>query len=84
MIIFDLFNVSSNLKQVEWHSIYIVSVGKVRSIGVSNFEVSDLQRLWEIAHHKPSVVQNLFDPFIQDLDVRLFCKEHGIVFMGYR
>ena len=56
----------------------------MRSIGVSNFEVNDLQRLWEIARYKPSIVQNLFDPFIQDLETRLFCNERGIVYMGYR
>ena len=46
--------------------------------------MSDLQRLWEIARYKPSVVQNLFDPFIQDFETRLFCKDHGMVYMGYR
>ena len=61
-----------------------IIVGKVRSIGVSNFEVTDLERLMKIAEIKPSLVQNLFDPFIQDMEVREFCQKNNIVYMGYR
>ena len=58
--------------------------GKIRSIGVSNFEVQDLERLLEIANVHPSVVQNSFDPFNQDLVTRQFCKRNNIQYMGHR
>lgn len=58
--------------------------GKIRSIGVSNFEVEDLQRLLEIANVHPSVVQNFFDPFNQDLVTRQFCEKNNIQYMGHR
>ena len=58
--------------------------GKVQSIGVSNFEVDDLKRLLDIAKIKPSLVQNLFDPFIQDREVREFCENNNLVYMSYR
>ncbi|XP_068743702.1 uncharacterized protein [Montipora capricornis] len=61
----------------------LVEKGKIRSIGVSNFEVEDLQRLLEIAHVHPSVVQNFFDPFSQDSDTRQFCKENNIQYMAH-
>ena len=58
--------------------------GKIRSIGVSNFEVEDLQRLMEIARVHPSVVQNFFDPFNQDLMTRKFCEGNNIQYMAHR
>jgi len=61
----------------------LVDKGKIRSIGVSNFEVEDLQRLLEIANVHPSVVQNFFDPFNQDLVTRQFCEKNNIQYMGY-
>ena len=58
--------------------------GKIRSIGVSNFEVPDLQRLLQFAHKPVSVVQNFFDPFYQDRETRNFCTKNSIHYMGYR
>lgn len=61
----------------------LVRKNKIRSIGVSNFEVKDLQRLLEIANIHPSVVQNSFDPFNQDRETREFCKKNNIQFMAH-
>ena len=58
--------------------------GTIRSIGVSNFEVQDLERLLEISKIHPSVVQNSFDPFSQDRLTREFCKKRNIHYMGHR
>ncbi|XP_022799196.1 uncharacterized protein LOC111337205 isoform X2 [Stylophora pistillata] len=61
----------------------LVNKGKIRSIGVSNFEVEDLKRLLEIAKVRPSIVQNFFDPFNQDRATREFCEQNGIRYMGH-
>ena len=58
--------------------------GKIRSIGVCNFEVQNLERLLEISKVQPSVVQNSFDPFNQDRATREFCERNNIQYMGHR
>jgi diketogulonate reductase-like aldo/keto reductase len=55
----------------------------VRAIGVSNFDVRDLETLLNKATVIPHVVQNYFDPLHQDKAVRVMCEEHGIAYQGY-
>ena len=57
--------------------------GRVRSLGVSNFDLEDLEELLQLATVPVSAVQNLFDPFHQAIKMRKFCQEHGIRFIGY-
>ena len=57
--------------------------GKLRSLGVSNFDSQDLEELVQLATVPVSAVQNWFDPFRQDLPVRKFCQEHNIRYIGY-
>ena len=64
--------------------IYRGLAGKLRSIGVSNFEVAHLQRLLSFAIKPVSVVQNFFDPFFQDRETREFCARMNIHYIGYR
>ena len=56
--------------------------GKLRSLGVSNFDVESLEELVQLATVPVSAVQNWFDPFHQDRVVRKFCEKHGIRFIG--
>ena len=58
-------------------------LGKIRSLGVSNFNVGDLKVLQEIASVPISVVQNWFDPIHQDRKMRQFCRKFDIRYMGY-
>ena len=51
---------------------------------MSNFEVSDLEELNRIKTFPISVVQSWFDPFYQDTNIRDWCKEHQVAYMGYR
>jgi len=60
-----------------------VHLGRIRAIGVSNFHLSDLERLMEVAQIKPDVLQNWFDPMKQHRALRRFCEHHGIVFQAY-
>ena len=57
--------------------------GIVNAIGVSNFDVSLLQELYDIANKRISVVQNWMDPFRQDKETRAFCLRHNIAYMAY-
>ncbi|KAL9971353.1 hypothetical protein ACROYT_G023866 [Oculina patagonica] len=57
--------------------------GKLRSLGVSNFDTQDLEELVQLATVPVSAVQNWFDPFHQDRPVRKFCQEHNIRYIGY-
>lgn len=57
--------------------------GVVQAIGVSNFGLDLLERLWAKAKVRPHIVQNWFDPFHQDHEVRDWCAERGIFYTGY-
>jgi diketogulonate reductase-like aldo/keto reductase len=57
--------------------------GFVRTIGVSNFDLAELEELLRLATVPPAVVQNWFDPFHQDREVRHLCADHGVVYQGY-
>ena len=57
--------------------------GEIVAIGVSNFDIQELKELSRISNSKISVLQNWMDPFHQDIEVREFCKENGIVYMAY-
>ena len=71
---------------IAWRALEeLQSRGLVRSIGVSNIESEDLLLLIRSYAIAPvSMVQNWFDPFHQDKDVRKICSDYGIVYMGYR
>jgi len=69
--------------------------GKVRHLGVSNFDVALLTELLDggvrgggtgaaAALRAPlAVVQNWMDPFHQDADVRAFCAARGVVYQAF-
>lgn len=49
-----------------------VAAGKIRSIGISNFYETDIDRLMKVATIKPAVIQNELHPYYQERSV----KEH--------
>lgn len=57
--------------------------GKLRSLGVSNFGLEDVEGLVQLATVPVSAVQDWFDPFHQDVRMREFCQKHGIRYIGY-
>ncbi len=57
--------------------------GLVRSIGVSNFKVSHLQRLLDETGVAPDVNQIQLNPFIQRPDQTEFGRQHGIVSVAW-
>lgn len=57
--------------------------GKVRSIGISNFNHKQISRLLEKGHVKPAVLQVEIHPYLQQKKLRWFCKEKGITVVAY-
>jgi diketogulonate reductase-like aldo/keto reductase len=52
--------------------------GKVRAIGVSNFQVHHLEDLMADCEVKPMVNQVEFHPYLVQTELRAFCKRAGI------
>ncbi|GAB1154591.1 glyoxal/methylglyoxal reductase [Paenibacillus illinoisensis] len=51
---------------------------RVRAIGVSNFQINDLEGLLSVAEVVPMVNQIEFHPHLTHLELRGFCKQHQI------
>ncbi|MEN1938368.1 aldo/keto reductase [Paenibacillus sp. 102] len=52
--------------------------GRVRAIGVSNFQIHHLQDVLEIAEIKPMINQVEYHPRLTQGELHSFCKEHTI------
>lgn len=63
----------------------LVDEGLVRSIGLSNFNITQIKEILAIpgAKHKPLILQNESHPYLQEKDLRDFCRAHGILFQAY-
>ena len=57
--------------------------GRVRAIGVSNYMVHHLEELLAVAEVFPTVNQIEVSPFLQQREVRSFCRDHGITIEAY-
>ncbi|CAD5220822.1 unnamed protein product [Bursaphelenchus okinawaensis] len=57
--------------------------GKIRSIGVSNFEASHIDQLVEDGHSKPTVNQCEFHPHLTRPDLVEYCRKEGILFQAH-
>lgn len=56
-----------------------VEVGKVKSIGLSNFYQTKFQKVLDVAKIKPAVLQNETHPFWQGNDMKEFMKPTGTI-----
>ncbi|WP_280516049.1 MULTISPECIES: aldo/keto reductase [Bacillaceae] len=52
--------------------------GKVRAIGVSNFQIHHLKDIMENSGEKPAVNQVELHPLLSQEEIRVFCDEHNI------
>ncbi|GAB5368849.1 hypothetical protein AAMO2058_001355000 [Amorphochlora amoebiformis] len=57
--------------------------GRIRAIGVSNFDLTLLKHLNRHAVVMAHVVQNWMDPFHQDKQVRQWCQDNNILYQAY-
>ena len=56
-----------------------------RTIGLSNFNLTQIREVMNKAKkYLPSVLQNESHPYLQEKDLRDFCRIHGIVFQVSR
>lgn len=57
--------------------------GLCHAIGVSNYNIADLEKLMDTASVTPHVNQVEFHPFQNPIELREFCKDHKIQIEGY-
>lgn len=61
----------------------LLKTGKVRAIGVSNFNIRRLKSLLASANTIPAVNQIEIHPYLQQPDLAKFCKENSILLEAY-
>jgi len=63
----------------------LVDEGLTKSIGLSNFNKRQVREVLNIpgAKYKPALLQNESHPYLQEKDLRDFCKINGIIFQAY-
>ncbi|XP_068631936.1 aldo-keto reductase AKR2E4-like [Battus philenor] len=54
-----------------------------KSIGVSNFNISQMQRLWDHSDIKPAVLQIEVNPTITQDELIEWCRDHDVIVMAY-
>lgn len=57
--------------------------GKIKSIGVSNFSIQDLELLKTVSDVIPSVNQVEFHPLFNHPELKAYCQEKGIALQAY-
>lgn len=57
--------------------------GKVRAIGVCNFDIEHLERLFAECEIKPMINQVECHPYFQQKEMKRFCREHKIHFESW-
>jgi diketogulonate reductase-like aldo/keto reductase len=61
----------------------LLETGKVRAIGVSNFSVKNLEKLFETAKIVPAVNQVELHPYLAQNGLREYCSKKGIAITAY-
>jgi aldehyde reductase len=60
-----------------------VTVGKIRSIGLSNFNISQIERIINSGQIKPSNLQIEIHPYLPQNDLIRYCQKNDIVVTAY-
>jgi diketogulonate reductase-like aldo/keto reductase len=60
----------------------LVDKGKTKTIGLSNFNRAQVQEILNLPNlkYKPAVLQDESHPYLQEKDLRDFCRLNGIAF----
>jgi glycerol 2-dehydrogenase (NADP+) len=61
----------------------LLATGKVKAIGVSNFDIHNLEVLTKSSKVIPSVNQVELHPYLQQDALLEYCKKRGIVLTAY-
>ncbi|KAJ7594328.1 NADP-dependent oxidoreductase domain-containing protein [Mycena floridula] len=85
----DLFLIhdplSGSRKRLETYKALLEAkkAGKIRSVGVSNYNVKHLEEIANAGYEKPSVNQIELHPFCQQRPIVSYCQERSIVIQAY-
>ncbi|CAF2646390.1 unnamed protein product [Rotaria sp. Silwood2] len=61
----------------------LVDEGLVKSIGLSNFNEEQIERVIQICKYKPVVNQVEIHPYCPQIQLEIFCKKHQILLEAY-
>ncbi|KAJ3560729.1 hypothetical protein NP233_g10646 [Leucocoprinus birnbaumii] len=61
----------------------LLTTGKVKSIGVSNFSIKTLEELWKVAKIVPAVNQVELHPYLNQAELTAYCEGKGIKVMAF-
>ena len=61
----------------------LVDCGRCKSIGLSDISLERLKEIVAVARIKPAAVQVESHPFLPELELFDFCKQHGIVIQAF-
>jgi len=61
----------------------LVAEGKVKAIGLSNFNIQQIREVLDNCKIRPVVLQNECHPYLQQKDLVDFCRINGITFQSY-
>jgi diketogulonate reductase-like aldo/keto reductase len=61
----------------------LVDEGFVKSIGLSNFNEEQIERILNICKHKPVVNQVEIHPYCPQIELEEYCKKHQILLAAY-
>jgi len=59
------------------------AAGKIRSVGVSNYNVHHIEEIKKAGYELPSVNQIELHPFLQQTEIVKYCNENNIVVQAY-
>lgn len=57
--------------------------GKVKSIGLSNFTIGQIQEILDVCEVKPAVLQTEVHPYFQETELKAFLGKEGIVIQAW-
>lgn len=57
--------------------------GKVRAIGLSNFNAEQIQEILDICEVKPTILQTEVHPYFQEQELKAFLEKEGIVIQAW-
>ncbi len=57
--------------------------GKVRAIGLSNFNAEQIQEILDICEVKPTILQTEVHPYFQEQELKVFLEKEGIVVQAW-